>query len=66
MTIAQTFPIIPAEFSGKRVLVTGGTKGAGAAILRRFAAAGAETITSARSAPEAGTPASLFVPADLW
>lgn len=65
MTIAQRFPIIPGEFSGKRVLVTGGTKGAGAAILRRFAAAGAETITSARSAPEAGTPAALFVPADL-
>lgn len=65
MTIAQTFPIIPAEFSGKRVLVTGGTKGAGAAILRRFAAAGAETITSARSVPEAGTSATLFVPADL-
>ncbi len=65
MTIAQRFPIIPEEFSGKRVLVTGGTKGAGAAILRRFAAAGAETITSARSAPEAGTPATLFVPADL-
>ncbi|MFP3544870.1 SDR family oxidoreductase [Rhizobium sp. SIMBA_035] len=65
MTIAQTFPIIPEEFSGKRVLVTGGTKGAGAAILRRFAAAGAETITSARSAPDAGTPATLFVPADL-
>jgi NAD(P)-dependent dehydrogenase (short-subunit alcohol dehydrogenase family) len=65
MTIAQTFPIIPAEFSGKRVLVTGGTKGAGAAILRRFAAAGAETITSARSAPEASTPATLFVPSDL-
>ncbi|MFP3636990.1 SDR family oxidoreductase, partial [Bacillus sp. SIMBA_033] len=33
--------------------------------LRRFAAAGAETITSARSAPDAGTPATLFVPADL-
>jgi NAD(P)-dependent dehydrogenase (short-subunit alcohol dehydrogenase family) len=65
MTIAQRFPIIPEEFAGKRVLVTGGTKGAGAAILRRFAAAGAKTITSARSAPDAGTPASLFVPADL-
>ena len=65
MTIAQTFPIIPEEFAGKRVLVTGGTKGAGAAILRRFAAAGAKTITSARSVPDAGTPASLFVPADL-
>jgi len=65
MTIAQRFPIIPEEFSGKRVLVTGGTKGAGAAILRQFAAAGAQTVTSARSVPDAGTPASLFVPADL-
>lgn len=65
MTIAQTFPIIPEEFSGKRVLVTGGTKGAGAAILRRFAAAGAVTISSARSQPADGSVATLFVEADL-
>jgi len=65
MTIAHTFPIIAEEFSGKRVLVTGGTKGAGAAILRRFAAAGAVTITSARSEPAEGSAARLFVEADL-
>lgn len=65
MTIAHTFPIIREEFSGKRVLVTGGTKGAGAAILRRFAAAGAVTITGARSEPAEGSTARLFVAADL-
>ena len=33
MTVALRFPILPNEFAGKRVLVTGGTKGAGEAIV---------------------------------
>jgi NAD(P)-dependent dehydrogenase (short-subunit alcohol dehydrogenase family) len=37
------------EFAGKRVLVTGGTRGIGAATLRRFAAGGATILTTARS-----------------
>ena len=66
MTAARKmFPIIPGEFAGKRVLVTGGTKGAGAAILHRFAAAGAVTATSARSVPADGSIPGLFVAADL-
>ena len=65
MTVNHKFPIIPDEFAGKRVLVTGGTKGAGAAILQRFSEAGALTITSARSKPSGGTAAKLFVEADL-
>lgn len=40
-----------AEFTGKRVLVTGGTKGIGAATVNRFAASGARVLTTARSVP---------------
>jgi NAD(P)-dependent dehydrogenase (short-subunit alcohol dehydrogenase family) len=58
------FKADPAEFSGRRVLVTGGTKGAGEAIVRRFAAGGAQVLTTARSAPAGGLPA-RFVSADL-
>jgi NAD(P)-dependent dehydrogenase (short-subunit alcohol dehydrogenase family) len=65
MTEAPTFAIDPAEFAGKRVVVTGGTKGAGEAIARRFAAAGARVATSARSAPDARDHLALFVEADL-
>src|SRR5882724_2855973 len=39
------------EFAGKRVLVTGGTKGAGKAIADRFRLGGATVIITARSAP---------------
>ena len=39
------------EFIGKRVLVTGGTKGAGKAIAARFQQGGATVIITARSAP---------------
>lgn len=36
------------ELAGKRALVTGGTRGIGAAIVRRLLEAGAEVITTAR------------------
>lgn len=36
------------EFQGKRILVTGGTKGQGAAIVKRFILSGARVITTAR------------------
>lgn len=38
----------PAEFAGKRVLISGGTKGLGRATVDRFVAGGARVITSAR------------------
>lgn len=40
----------PTEFVGKRVLVSGGTKGLGRATVDRFLAGGARVITSARGA----------------
>ena len=65
MTAAPHFPILADEFAGKRVLVTGGTKGAGAAIVRRLSAAGARIATGARSAPPEGISPEVFVQADL-
>ena len=53
------------EFAGKRALITGGTKGMGAAIVRRLRAAGATVFTTARSAPPELTQRDLFVAADL-
>ena len=65
---APRVSIDPTELAGKRAVVTGGTKGAGAAIVRRLRAAGAMVATAARSAPEAAEApgaSDLFVAADL-
>lgn len=60
-----TFFIDPNEFAGKRVFVTGGTKGAGEATIRRFAAGGARVATTARSAPKDSDLPGIFIAADL-
>jgi len=53
------------ELSGKRVLVTGGTKGMGEAIVTRLRQAGATVITTARSIPENLQLPELFVQSDI-
>jgi len=60
----MSIAIDPAEFAGKRVVVSGGTKGLGRATVERFLAGGARVITAARGNPEpvAGVE---FVRADL-
>ena len=53
------------QFVGKRVFVTGGSKGVGEAIVRRFAIDGAIVGTAARSQLPEGNAAKLFIQADL-
>jgi len=65
MTNSYPFTVFSDEFKGKRVLVTGGTKGIGAAIVRRFALSGASVATTARSESAAGQAPALFIKADL-
>ncbi len=53
-----------AEFSGKRVLVTGGTKGIGAAVVKRLARGSATVVTTARTVPT-GESIARVIAADL-
>jgi NAD(P)-dependent dehydrogenase (short-subunit alcohol dehydrogenase family) len=53
------------DFAGKRVVVTGGTKGTGQAVFRRLRAGGARLVTAARSARPDDVAEEAFVRADL-
>ena len=64
MTASSTNTNDASEFKGKRVLVTGGTKGAGKAIADRFLKGGATVAITARSAPAENT-AAHFIQADV-
>jgi len=52
------------EFDGKRILVTGGTRGIGAAIVHRLGSGGGKVLTIGRSLPS-GTSRDGFVKADI-
>jgi NAD(P)-dependent dehydrogenase (short-subunit alcohol dehydrogenase family) len=56
---------LPDEFVGRRALVTGGSRGMGAAIAQRLLDGGAAVVTSARSATGDTPKGSLFIAADL-
>ncbi|RUW41824.1 MAG: SDR family oxidoreductase [Mesorhizobium sp.] len=60
----MTIKADPTEFAGKRVLISGGTKGLGRATVDRFLAGGARVITSARGTLEP-IDSVEFVQADL-
>jgi NAD(P)-dependent dehydrogenase (short-subunit alcohol dehydrogenase family) len=53
------------ELQGKRALVTGGTQGIGAAIVKRLTQAGATVMTAARHVPPDGPAPPLLVQADV-
>src|SRR5882672_476458 len=53
------------ELNGRRALVTGGTKGIGAAVAARLSEAGAVVMTTARTRPHDLSPQELFVAADI-
>ncbi|WP_432570260.1 oxidoreductase [Kineococcus sp. SYSU DK005] len=53
------------EFTGKRVVVTGGSRGIGAAVVQRFLDAGADVVATARSATAETPAAATFVPGDV-
>jgi len=59
------FSFDPAEFAGKRALVSGGTEGMGEAIVRRLVGGGARVATGARSPRPQGQTVDLFVQADI-
>lgn len=59
------FEVISTEFKNKRVLVTGGTKGQGAAIVQRFVLSGAKVITTARHRSSELPEGVHFVEADV-
>src|SRR6201993_291323 len=65
MTTVYRFPVSDSEFKDKRVLVTGGTKGVGEAMVRRFTLSGAAVATTARSPLPKGQSPALYVQADI-
>src|SRR5882757_3222561 len=64
MAANSSYSIDGNEFNGKRVLVTGGTKGIGQAIVNRLIEGGATLLTTARTLHDGNDPRQ-FVQADM-
>lgn len=56
---------IPDEFAGRRALVTGGSRGIGAAVAQRLIDGGAKVVTVSRSRTDDTPKDSVFVAADI-
>jgi NAD(P)-dependent dehydrogenase (short-subunit alcohol dehydrogenase family) len=65
MAVSYPYSLVGDEFKGKRVLITGGTKGMGEAMVRRFGLSGALVATTARSPLPSGQTPDLFIEADV-
>lgn len=59
------YEVLSSEFKDKRVLITGGTKGQGAAIVQRFVLSGAKVLTTARHKSSELPEGVHFVEADV-
>ena len=59
-----TIPV-PGEFAGRRALVTGGSRGIGAAVAQQLIDGGATVVTSARNRTEDTPKDSTFISADI-
>ncbi|GAA0572293.1 SDR family oxidoreductase [Paractinoplanes ferrugineus] len=60
--------LVPAdltEFTGKRAIVTGGSRGIGAAIVQRLLDGGASVVTTARTATDETPKGATFLPGDI-
>jgi len=60
---ASKIPYDANEFTGKRILVTGGTKGIGEAVVNRLQRGGGTVLATARNMPASGNP-EQFIQAD--
>jgi len=65
MKASNEFTAASHEFDGKRVLVTGGTRGIGQAVTVRLREVGARVLTTARRQPSNLVDANLFVAMDI-
>jgi NAD(P)-dependent dehydrogenase (short-subunit alcohol dehydrogenase family) len=61
---ASNVPYVANEFARKRILVTGGTRGIGEAIVNRLVRGGGTVLTTARTVPAGGNP-EKFIQADV-